>query len=201
LLEKVDKNQIIDDKKMVEKIASAFQGSELHKKIASCMTIATLLVTLQSTPAMALAASSFQPSVSITNTLELKDNNDLILDADSFLNARRAAVQQEVKTTSLHLVASKAMKNTYEPMADNGVLIDGDSDIAYYQQPELKTLTVIDTFLEDWQTIRDAVKEGDVLLLDGDDDPLDAILAKLEDMQEIDCLNIISHGTSGKLTV
>ena len=37
LLEKIDTNQKLDDKTMIEKIAAAFQGSGLHKKVASCV--------------------------------------------------------------------------------------------------------------------------------------------------------------------
>ncbi|MEA4846509.1 MAG: DUF4347 domain-containing protein, partial [Clostridiaceae bacterium] len=201
LLEKVDKNQHLDEKKMIEKIASAFQGSELYKKVASCMTIAALLVALQGTPVMAQAATGFQSSVRITDTLLERDNsgNSIIMDEDSFLYDKGPAVRQEVKNTSLHLVANKVLKSAYEPLADNGVLIDGDSDVTYYSKQEVRALTVIDTSVDDWETLRDAVKEGEILLLDGDEDPLEAILARLQDMQEVDCLNIISHGSGGRL--
>ncbi|MEA4926958.1 MAG: tandem-95 repeat protein [Syntrophomonadaceae bacterium] len=198
LLEKIDQNQDIDEKKMIAKIASAFRGNELYKKAASCMTIAALLVTLQSTPAMAQAAAGFQPSAQVTGTL-LELDNSVIMDEDSFLYDKGSAVRQEIKITSLHLVANKALKNVYDPLDDSGVLIDADSDVIYYPQQEVKNLTVIDTDLDDWETLRDAVTEGEILLLDGTVDPLEAILAKLQNMQSVDCLNIISHGSGGRL--
>uniref|UniRef100_UPI00056C11E0 DUF4347 domain-containing protein n=1 Tax=Anaerovorax odorimutans TaxID=109327 RepID=UPI00056C11E0 len=206
LLEKIDKNQQIDERRMIEKIADAFQGTEIYKKIASCVTIAALLVTLQTTPIMAQAVSDYQSSALITNTLK-QDENDailsgessVVLDEDSFLSNKNTQSVQDIKTTSLHMITSKAPKNSYEPIEAQGVLIDGDSDITYFEKQERKILTVIDTSLEDWELLRDGVKEGEILLLDGKNDPLDAILSKLEAMKKVDCLNIISHGTSGEL--
>ena len=67
-------------------------------------------------------------------------------------------------------------------MQNSGVLVDDDSDVAYMAALDTKTLTVIDTDLVDWEILRDAVNEGEILLLDDDAAPLDAILAKLQEM-------------------
>ncbi|HWQ30384.1 MAG TPA: DUF4347 domain-containing protein, partial [Negativicutes bacterium] len=199
LLEKIDRNQEVDEKKTIEKIASVFQGSELYKRIASSVTIAALLVTLQSTPVMAQAATKLQTAAAMTSITEQYRDKSVVLDEDSFVNSKAAAYSQEVKATSLHLVAGKAASNVYEPLEANRVLIDEDSDVLYYPKQEAKTLTVIDTSVDGWETLRDGVKSGEILLLEGNEAPIDSILSKLEAMGEIDCLNIISHGDGGRL--
>ena len=61
-------------------------------------------------------------------------------------------------------------------------------------------LTVIDTGIEDWQTLANSVKEGAVLLIEkGDKNPLDTILSELKKLGSVESLNIISHGSSGQL--
>ncbi|QZY54101.1 DUF4347 domain-containing protein [Crassaminicella profunda] len=200
LIEKIDENRNFNEKKIMKKVINAFRGTELHKKIASCMTIAALMMTLQTTPVMAQAVSSFQPKVEVTKISEMaaKDDN-IIMDEDSFLNKNMVMNQKEVKNTSIHLVVNKDVKNEEMPLKENSVFLDDDSDIHNHQKQETKALTVIDTSIDDWEILRDSVKEGEILLLESDYDPLDTIIAKLEEMKDVDQLNIISHGSSGKL--
>ncbi len=199
LLEKIDTNQEIDDKSMIEKIAAAFHGTALHKKVASCITVAALLTALQSTPAMALASNDYQPKAETYYSEVLPGSNVVKIDSDSYLDLAGSSVFQEVRSSSLHLFSNKTLANNFDPMQANGVLIDDDSDVALFPAQETKTLTVIDTDLADWEVLRDAVNEGEILLLDDEADPLDAILTKLQEMGTVDCLNIVSHGESGKL--
>lgn len=148
---------------------------------------------------MAQATSDYYAEAETVSSLVLTNPNSVVLDTDSLLNTRKPVALQEVKSTSLHLISGQALKNSFEPFNGNGVLIDDDSDIVYYPPSKAQTLTVIDTLLEDWVILRDAVKEGEILILNGSTDPLDAILAKLEEVGEIECLNILSHGESGRL--
>ncbi|WP_042475472.1 putative Ig domain-containing protein [Bacillus ndiopicus] len=59
LLEQVDKKQVVNEQKLIQKVVNAFRGSKIHRKVASCMTVVALMMMLQTTPIMVYAASSF----------------------------------------------------------------------------------------------------------------------------------------------
>jgi hypothetical protein len=200
LLERVDSNKSLNEKKLIGKVAHAFKDTSLHKKIASCVTVASLLLALQSAPVMAQVASTFIPSIESERMLtDAAQKSYVIVDEDSSTASPIEQKQVELKHSMISLQTTKQTSNALPPIEDNSVLIDGDSDVAFYKEKELKELTVIDTSIEDYEVLKDAVKEGETLLIEEGDKPLDKILNKLEQMGQVGNITIISHGESGEI--
>ncbi len=202
LLEKIDNHQLEDEEKIIQKVAHAYQGTALYKKLVACMTISALLVTLQAAPAKAKAvteASHDRPAITVVQRREQAQlTRSILLDEDSFLNTI-SGQHKSLNTTSLHLVSKKGLQRQEGAADPHSAWLDDDSDMAQVHQEPGSTLTVIDTSIVDWEILREAVKQGEILLLDQGSDPLDLMLAKAAEMKTIDTLNIISHGASGKL--
>ena len=127
LLEKVDKNQIADEKKLIGKIAAAFEGTKLYKRVASCVTIAALLVTLQGTPAMAGAVTVYQPAAVTTEMLNENTDSSVVMDDDSYL-AGYVRKPQEAETVAVQPAKGIENINSSSILLANSVLMDEDSD-------------------------------------------------------------------------
>lgn len=199
LLEQIDKNQVGDEKELLDKVRSAFRGSKFHVKIASCVSLVALMTTLQSAPVMAKANYIYQSSSQITQELsQAKTQSGVVIDQDSFVN-QNVVSKKILNNTSLHLLSTPVLKNNITAMGSNGVMIDGDSDVSSFEKQETKTLTVIDTNVEEFEVLKDGIKSGEVLILDNDGNPLEQILNKVKEINQVDCINIISHGSQGRI--
>lgn len=126
LLEKVDKNQVTDEKKLIGKIAAAFEGTALYKRITSCVTIAALLVTLQGAPVMASAETAYQNRVTASGAMTANTGNSVVMDEDSFL---AYSMQKPTKTEPAAVQPSSGSEKTSGFPAANSVLLDDDSDV------------------------------------------------------------------------
>jgi hypothetical protein len=96
-------------------------------------------------------------------------------------------------------VSNKPLSNEYNILEENTVLLDDDSDVSYTPPSQANHLTVIDTTIDDWETLAKSVSQGSILLLNKEDNALDTILSELKKLKTVDSLNIISHGSSGQL--
>jgi len=129
LLVKVDKNQVTDEKKLIGKIAVAFEGTRLYKKIASCVTIAALLVTLQGTPVMAGATTLYQNAAVTARVLDEKTENSVVMDEDSFLSGYTQKPQKaEDVTHQPDITGDKGSISILPLQQEYSVLLDDDSD-------------------------------------------------------------------------
>jgi Domain of unknown function (DUF4347) len=197
LLEKIDENKKVDEKDLLNSVIGAFKGTKFHKKLASCLSVAALITALQTTPVMANAISLYKSKTEISQIFnQTVENNYILLDDDSFSNTDFAFKAIKKLNTSIHLIPNTSIQNKFYPIFEQTVMLDDDSDVHY---PNDNSLTVIDTAIEDWKTLKDSVKGREILLLDSTDNPLDEILLRLEKMGKADSLNIISHGSSGRL--
>lgn len=197
-LERLETKGVLPDERVPKRYAKrlnrAFQGSVLMSQIATAFTVAAMLTLLQSSPVSAAVAVER----GVDGILQVESsvyrgqlNNDD--DSDGL------SIQQTdgVHKASLHFVAQKAPYSPITFPEKNGLLIDADSDMPQ-RYDRGSSLTVIDTSIEGWQALKDAVVGGEVLLLKAGD-PVDAMLEKLQAMGEIESLSIISHGDSGVL--
>jgi|GEM_PF-2902826 len=124
LLEKVDKNQVTDEKKLIGRIAAAFEGTALHKRITSCVTITALLVTLKGTPAMASAAA-----YRAVGMIAEKTSNSVVMDEDSFLDY---GIKMPLKSETTAFEPFNGGEKTTGIPAGSKVLLDDDSDTLTY---------------------------------------------------------------------
>lgn len=127
LLEKVDKNQVSDEKKLIGKIAAAFEGTSLYRKIASCVTIAALLVTLQGTPVMAGAVSLRQNAVVTAMMTDEITDNSVVMDDDSFITGY-AQTPQKTKSSAVQPAKGSDNVSSSGILLASSVLLDDDSD-------------------------------------------------------------------------
>jgi hypothetical protein len=198
VLETVDKKAINTtqklDKSKVKKLNKAFGKTSWFKNIAAGLTFATAVSLFQAPP--------LEANIEVSSISKIKQNFvSVSIDEDSSSQAldKNANKTDEIKTTSLHLISNKAQSNTYPAQEKNSVLLDDDSDVSFMPVVESKSLTVIDTTIEDWETLAKSVSQGAVLLLQKDDNALDMMIKELQKIGSVDALNIISHGASGEL--
>ncbi|MCU7924119.1 MAG: DUF4347 domain-containing protein, partial [Candidatus Thiodiazotropha sp. (ex Dulcina madagascariensis)] len=181
-------------KRQLKRLNQAFLGSTMFRHIAAALTVAAMLTLLQSPPVMADVTAD-QRAGTLSEVGESAYRQLLTDDEES--QAVSLDQTDGIHKTSLHFISHKA---PYSPVSfgeENTLSIDGDSDMPW-RIDQGRSLTVIDTSIEGWQTLREAVVEGDVLLL-ADEDPVDAIIAKLRRLGRVDALSIISHGDRGAL--
>ncbi len=192
----VHKNQKIDKSK-IKKLRRAFSNVKWFKNIAASLTFATAISLFQAPP--------LEANIQVASISKIKQNFvSVSIDDDSSLQALDkqndvGITKENIKTTSLHLVTNKAIFNEYETLKQNSVILDDDSDVTYMPQDEVKSLTVIDTTIEDWEILAKSVNTGSILLLKKDDNALDTMISELKKLGSVESLNIISHGSSGQL--
>ncbi len=184
LIEHVEGKKKFNEKELIRKVSKAFIGTPLYKNIASAFTATMLLAALQLTSP--LEANLLEPK----NVFEANHKTALILDDDS-----SSKMAMNSLASSLHLVSSKIQSSEFVKRQENQLFLDDESDLDHND----KILTVIDSSIKNWEFLRDGIVNGEVLILNGHIDPVDAILEKLQSMREVASLNIISHGSSGKL--
>ncbi|MEM9301980.1 MAG: DUF4347 domain-containing protein [Pseudomonadota bacterium] len=203
-LERIENERVRFDQpvsnQQVKRLRRAFGLGGALRLTTKTVTVGALLLSLQAAPNANAAIGSWEGGVD--DLVTVADQSMLVeTDDDSFhVDDFRTSSSENV---SLHLMTmNPPVEELPELPADEfTVATDDDSDI---DPPavRLRTLTVIDTTsVEDWQVMRDAVEDGDVLLLSAGDDPLAAIEASLKDLGTVDALNVISHGASGLLAL
>lgn len=189
LIEHVEGKQKYTEQQIVQKVSKAFLGTPLYRKVASAFTVAMLISAIQLTPIQAsIIEGEIETSEYSLNKKEMKSS--VILDDDSSIPQSK-----NIETESLHFLSGKSKSSLLIDRQKNEMLFDDESDV----QISSPILTVIDTSIKDWKVLRDGVMDGEILILDDESDPLPSILAKLKLMNQVDSLNIFSHGSSGQL--
>ncbi|MCU7934291.1 MAG: cadherin domain-containing protein [Candidatus Thiodiazotropha sp. (ex Dulcina madagascariensis)] len=181
-------------KRQLKRLNRAFLGSAMFRHIAAALTVAAMLTLLQTPPVSADVTADQR--VGALSEVGKSAYRQLLTD-DEESEAVSLDQTDDTHKTSLHFISHKA---PYSPVSfgeENALSIDGDSDMPW-RIDQGRSLTVIDTSIDDWQILKEAVVEGDVLLLKGED-PVDAIIEKLRSLGGVDALSIISHGDSGAL--
>jgi len=199
VLEQIDKQKVKSNQKLdkarLKKLRRAFNNASWFKKIAASLTFATAIALFQAPPLEATIVTS--------NIVKEKDNFlSVSIDGDS----SKQALQKDdnihsnsIETSSLHFISNKKLFNDYKLLEEDSVLLDDDSDVSYTPNTNTNSLTVIDTTIDDWETLAKSVSQGSIVLLNKDDNALDTILSELKKLKTVDSLNIISHGSSGQL--
>ncbi|MDH3327619.1 MAG: cadherin domain-containing protein [Desulfobulbaceae bacterium] len=198
LLEKAETGSC-DPKKnhrLIREFTKAYTGSPWHRRFVSSVTVMSLVVALQVAPSEArtlpVDSTVFQGITQFLNNAQL-----LLVDGDSDVKevSDKVSVPENV---SLHLsVGHASVANGYIEKEAHALVLDDDSDLIDLRTQNV--LTVIDTSVADWRTMKSAVSAGEVLLLEENDDSLAKILAKLESMEQVSAINIFSHGSKGRL--
>ncbi|MCU7916922.1 MAG: cadherin domain-containing protein, partial [Candidatus Thiodiazotropha sp. (ex Epidulcina cf. delphinae)] len=181
-------------KRQLKRLNRAFLGSAMFRHIAAALTVAAMLTLLQ-TPPVSADVTADQGAARVSEIGESAYRPLLTDDEES--EAVSLDQTDDTHKTSLHFISHKA---PYSPVSfgeENTLSIDADSDMPWQIDPG-RSLTVIDTSIDDWQILKEAVVEGEVLLLEGED-PVDAIIEKLRSLGGVDALSIISHGDRGAL--
>jgi len=195
-LEKIELKEFdaagVISKRQQKRLNRAFRGSSLSHAITKAISVAALLAVFH-TP-LALAHEPLSPQAAAVSTV--KSGYQSVLTDDEQLD-NEIEHQTSQPNTSLHLLSQKAPYTAVEFGGENTLLIDEDSDIAW-QVEKGQSLTVIDTSIESWQEIHEAVIDGEILLLQ-EKESLDAIINKLQSMGRVEALSIYTHGSSGAL--
>ena len=199
-LERVDiaqsaHRQIIDPRRH-RQLKRAFRDTSLFNAVSTAATVSAMVLLLQSTPTHALQTPA-QAQPLTEKSIQSQGDTHLALDEDSCHDDN---IPQNFLSPSdllsVHLITDRPQ---YCPVSfgERQLLIDDDSDVEPLSEKQ-NVLTVIDTSVEDWELLRAAVTEGEILLLE-EDISLDAVIAKMAQMESVDTLNIISHGKPGSI--
>ncbi|MEJ2619335.1 MAG: DUF4347 domain-containing protein, partial [Candidatus Thiodiazotropha sp.] len=178
----------------IKRLGRAFGRTPLARHITAALTVVALLGLFQSPPATADQAETFSQQASAIR-LQCSANH-ITQDADS--DTLDTPDKDHSHKSALHFISTQtAIIPPVNPQ--QGIMkVDVDSDIPP-QIGDGKIVTVIDTSMEEWETLYEAIAYGEILLIDTKEDPLDAIITRLEETGPVETLSILSHGTQGVL--
>jgi hypothetical protein len=201
LLDKFDSRVLSADNKLPKRyrkrLGRAFRGTSLFCHVASVVTVAALMTLFQTLPVSAHDLSADRSVVSVTS--EIESTYTEVLNDEEESGGFALDDTNIPQKSSLHFITRKP---AYTPVSfgeRNVIAMDGDSDLPW-RVDSGKSLVVIDTSIDDWQSLEKAVNDAEVLLLRGED-PVEQILDRLERLGEVDTLSIFSHGEQGTLVI
>lgn len=178
-------------KKALGQLSRVYSGYRWFQKLSLNLSFAAVLGLLQGQ--FANADEVLSSSVNRQLTAQTHDYIQAKAATDFTSAAPTQAVSQAKRSVqSLHLLANQSVDESYQQSLaslNNEEFFVADNSI----------LTVIDPGVDDWEVIADAVRAGDILVLNQDAPPLQQIIDKLKAMGQVKVLNIISHGNDGEI--
>ncbi|MGK4303429.1 putative Ig domain-containing protein [Shewanella xiamenensis] len=178
-------------KKALGQLNRVYSGYRWFQKLSLNLSFVAVLALLQGQ--FANADEVLQSSVNRQLAMQTQDYVQAKAASDLTAAAPTKAVAQAKRTVqSLHLLANQSADEAYQQS-----LASLNSEEFFVADNSI--LTVIDPGVDDWEVIADAVRAGDILVLNQDAPPLQQIIDKLKAMSQVKVLNIISHGNDGEI--
>ncbi|MFB2729635.1 putative Ig domain-containing protein, partial [Shewanella mangrovisoli] len=177
-------------KKALSQLSRVYSGYRWFQKLSLNLSFVAVLGLLQGQFAN---ADEILPS-SANRQLAMQTQGYVQAKAADFTSvaSTKAVAQAKRSVQSLHLLVNQSADEAYQQS-----LASLNSEEFFVADNSI--LTVIDPGVEDWEVIADAVRAGEILVLNRNAPPLQQIIDKLKTMGQVKVLNIISHGNDGAI--